>query len=405
MHARAVVVLALGTTQTLAWGSTFYLPAILAAPIAATLGLSTEVVYAAFSLALLLSGLLGPVVGRRIDRLGGRDVLVVSNLVFALGLVLLAMAQGPIGLFVAWLVIGIGMAMGLYEAGFATLAGLYGQAARGPITGITLLAGFASTIAWPISTWLDLAIGWRGACLVWALIHLVVCLPLNRFLVPKARREGPVAAPGAAKAAHAPTHPARLPGELRLMATLAYVFAASWFVSTALAAHLPRLLGETGVSPANALAAAMLVGPAQVGARMVEFAFLQRFHPLASAKLATMLHPLGAVALLLIGAPAAFAFTILHGAGNGILTIAKGTLPLTLFGAEGYGYRQGLIVAPSRIAQAAAPYLMALAIDGLGQGALLLSVALVLSACLALFTLPRTTAAANPATAEGSAER
>jgi len=394
MHGRLVVVLALGTTQTLAWGSTFYLPAILAAPMADTLEVGVGMVYAAFSIALLLSGLLGPAVGRRIDRLGGRDVLVVSNLVFALGLGLLAAAQGPTVLFVAWLVIGIGMAMGLYEAGFATLAGLYGLAARGPITGITLIAGFASTIAWPLTTWLDLAFGWRTACLVWALIHLGLCLPLNRFVVPKPDRPA-AATPGASTPTSAP--PPRVPGEVRLMATLAFVFAATWFVSTALAAHLPRLLVETGVTPATALAAAMLVGPAQVAARMVEFAFLQRFHPLTSARLATMLHPLGAAALLLIGAPAAFAFTLLHGAGNGILTIAKGTLPLTLFGPEGYGYRQGLIAAPSRIAQAAAPFLMALAIDRLGQGALLLSAALVLTACLALFTLPRTTAAAVPA--------
>jgi MFS family permease len=392
MHARLAVVLALGVTQTLAWGSTFYLPAILALPMAETLESPVEVVYAAFSLALLLSGLLGPAVGRRIDRLGGRDVLVVSNIVFAAGLGLLAGAQGPIVLFLAWLIIGVGMAMGLYEAAFATLAGLYGQAARGPITGITLLAGFASTVAWPVTTWLELGIGWRGTCLFWAAVHLAICLPLNRFLIPKPARPAMAMNP-AARASVAP--PQRLPGETRLMLTLAFVFAATWFVSTALAAHLPRLLSETGVSPTTALAAAMLVGPAQVGARMVEFAFLQRFHPLASARFATMLHPLGAVALLLIGAPAAFAFTILHGAGNGILTIAKGTLPLTLFGPEGYGYRQGLIAAPSRIAQAAAPFLMALAIDELGQGALILSSTLVLAAFLGLFTVPRTVRSAT----------
>ncbi len=402
MHARPVVVLALGVTQTLAWGSTFYLPAILAWPMAETLGLEVGVVYAAFSLALLLSGLLGPAVGRRIDRLGGRDVLVVSNLVFAAGLGLLAVAEEPTALFLAWLVIGIGMAMGLYEAAFATLAGLYGQAARGPITGITLLAGFASTVAWPVTTWLELAVGWRGTCVFWAAVHLAVCLPLNRFLVAKPTRPALSVSP-AARASVAPLQ--RLPGETRLMLTLAFVFAATWFVSTALAAHLPRLLSETGVAPATALAAAMLVGPAQVGARIVEFALLQRFHPLASARFATMLHPLGPLALLLIGAPAAFAFTSLHGAGNGILTIAKGTLPLTLFGPDGYGYRQGLIAAPSRIAQAAAPFLMALAIDGLGQGALLLSSTLVLAACLALFTLPHTTATAPLAKPTGSRHR
>ena len=402
MRARLVVVLALGTTQTLAWGSSFYLPAILAVPMAETLKVEVGAVYAAFSLALLLSGLLGPAVGRRIDRQGGRDMLVVSNLVFAFGLGLLAAARGPTGLFAAWLVIGIGMAMGLYEAGFATLAGLYGQAARGPITGIALIAGFASTVAWPLTTWLDLAFGWRSACVVWALIHLSVCLPLNRLLLPKPSRP---TVPKRAGPMPTSAPPPRVPGERRLMATLAFVFAATWFVSTALAAHLPRLLVETGVTPSTALAAAMLVGPAQVAARMVEFAFLQRLHPLTSARLATLLHPLGAVALLLIGAPAAFAFTLLHGAGNGILTIAKGTLPLTVFGPEGYGYRQGLIAAPSRIAQAAAPFLMALAIDGLGQGALLLSAALVLTACLALFTLPRATAVAGTGAASTSLER
>ena len=385
MRARVKVVLALGTTQTLAWGSTFYLPAILAVPIADGLEVGVGLVYAAFSMALLLSGLLGPAVGRRIDRLGGRDVLVVSNLVFAVGLVLLAVAQEPVLLFVAWLVIGIGMAMGLYEAAFATLASLYGPLARSPITGITLIAGFASTIAWPLTSWLELTIGWRGACLAWALVHLVICLPLNRLLIAKpARPQGSDTAATATTAAKPPSRQ----GEARLLATLAFAFAATWFVSTALAAHLPRLLVETGVSPATALAAAVLVGPAQVAARMIEFALLQRYHPLISARLATMLHPLGAAALMLIGAPAAFAFTILHGAGNGILTIAKGTLPLVLFGPVGYGYRQGLIVAPSRFAQAAAPFLMALAIDRLGQGALYLTSGIMAAACLALFTLP-----------------
>jgi MFS family permease len=276
MPSRLQVVLALGTTQTLAFGSTYYLPAILAVPMADALDLGTGTVYAAFSLALLVSGLLGPMIGRRIDRLGGRDVLVVSNLLFALGLGLLGVTAEPVLLFAAWLIIGIGMGMGLYEAAFATLAGLYGHAARNPITGITLIAGFASTVAWPLTAWLDLAVGWRGACLFWAAVHLVVCLPLNRFLVPKPvlpvlpqKRET------AGDTAAAP-RPRFRPGEIRIIATLGFVFAAAWFVSTALAAHLPRLLAETGVSPATALAASMLVGPAQVAARMVEFAFLQR---------------------------------------------------------------------------------------------------------------------------------
>lgn len=391
MRSRLAVVLALGSTQTLAWASSYYLPAILAVPMARSLDLPVGLVYAAFSVALLVSALLGPVIGRRIDRLGGRDVLVLSNLVLAAGLGVLGLAQEPLLLFAAWLIIGVGMAMGLYEAGFATLAGLYGQEARAPITGITLIAGFASTIGWPLTALLEQQLGWRGACAAWVLVHLLLCLPVNRWLVP--RPERPALGPTTGTAPPPPSFSG--PGEWRIMATLAFVFAATWFVSTAIAAHLPRLLGETGVTPTVALAAAALIGPAQVVARIAEFAVLRHWHPLLSARLATVLHPLGAAGVLLLGAPAAFAFTILHGAGNGILTIAKGTLPLVIFGPVGYGHRQGIIAAPSRIGQAAAPLLMALAIDAFGAGTLYLTSGLVLAAFLALLTLPR--AARSPA--------
>lgn len=155
------VVLALGSAQTLAWGSTYYLPAILAAPIANDLGMSTSMVFAAFSAALVVAAILGPLAGRRIDLYGGRDVLAISSLVFAAGLAMLGAAQGIVLLLAGWLVIGIGMAMGLYEAAFSTLAAIYGRKARGAITGITLLAGFASTICWPISAYLEAEVGWR----------------------------------------------------------------------------------------------------------------------------------------------------------------------------------------------------------------------------------------------------
>src|SRR5271168_3126286 len=183
---RGVVVAALGTAQTLAWGSSYYLPAILADPIAAGLGLSRTVVFGIFSGALLVSAFLGPAVGRAIDQHGGRGVLAISNLVLAVGLVLLGMAQGIATLTIAWAFLGVGMAMGLYDPAFATLTGLYGRAARGPITGITLIAGFASTIGWPLSALLEASFGWRGACLVWAALNLLIGLPLNRLLIPRA---------------------------------------------------------------------------------------------------------------------------------------------------------------------------------------------------------------------------
>ncbi len=172
-------------------------------------------------------------------------------------------------------------------------------------------------------------------------------------------------------------------------ALLGYVFAATWFVSTAMATHLPQLLQATGATLTAAVAAGALIGPAQVAGRLLEAGFLRRVHPLLSARLAALGHPLGAAVLLLAGAPAAMLFAVLHGLGNGIMTIAKGTLPLVLFGAQGYGARQGWIAMPARVAQAAAPFVFGLALQRWGTGTLWLSAALVLSAFGALWLLPR----------------
>ena len=387
---RAVVVGALGTTQTMAWGSSYYLPAILAEPIAEGLGLSRAMVFGVFSGSLLLSALLGPAVGRAIDNRGGRGVLVLPNLVLAAGLILLSLAQGVIGLAAAWAVLGVGMALGLYDAAFATLAGLYGRAARGPITGITLIAGFASTIGWPLSAFLDASLGWRGACLAWAALNLLVCLPLNRLLIPRAPPPERAAEPeGSATVAPRGAMP-----------ILAFVFAATWFVTGAMAAHLPRLLEIAGASSTAAIAAAALVGPGQVAARLVEFGALRWIHPLVSARIAASLHPVGAGILAAFGAPAIMAFALFHGAGNGLLTIAKGTLPLAIFGPVGYGLRNGILAAPARAAQAASPLIFGLLIDWLGVGALAISAAMSIAALLALIGLrARTAAAAVPSRA------
>ncbi|MHA6477452.1 MFS transporter [Stutzerimonas sp. KH-1] len=383
MPSRLRIVLALGSAQTLAWGSTYYLPAILAEPMASELGISTGNVFAAFSLALIVTAILGPLSGKRIDHHGGRDVLALSSVVFALGLAVLGLANGPLMLWLGWLVIGIGMALGLYESAFSTLAGIYGRDARGTITGITLLAGFASTVCWPISGWLNAELGWRATCLTWAGAHLLLGLPLNRLLIPVGVQPAPTAAEQAQTDGRS--------GAGLTMALLAFVFAATWFTSTAMAAHLPRLLQESGLSPAAAIAIAALVGPAQVGARCLEFVLLQRFHPLISARLAAIAHPIGAAGVMLAGAPATTAFVLLHGGGNGILTIAKGTLPLAIFGPHGYGLRQGLLMVPARFAQAFSPLVFALLIDDFGTRALWLSAGLGVLAYAALTFLQRRT--------------
>ncbi len=394
-------VAALGSAQTLAWASSYYLPAMLATPMARELGVTTPTVFATFSLALVISAMLGPLAGRLIDRWGGRPVLIGTNLVFAAGLGLLATAQELAGLVAGWLVIGVGMGFGLYEAAFSALVRLYGDQSRRAITGITLIAGFASTVGWPLTTLLEAQLGWRGACLAWAALHLLLGLPLNALL-PRASTASwqPAAHPAAeVSPATGPRHPKqRQTGRAAML--LAGAFAVTWFTSTAMAAHLPRLLQAAGVGLAGAVALGALVGPAQVAGRLLEFGVLSRLHPLLSARLAAMAHPVGAVTLLAFGAPLAPAFALLHGAGNGILTIAKGTLPLALFGTAGYGARLGLLMAPSRFAQALAPPLFGLCLDHWGANALWVSSVLGLLAFAALMALPRSlpgTAARAPA--------
>lgn len=377
---RARLVATLGSAQTLAWASSYYLPAMLARPMAGELGVSEPTVFAAFSAALGVSALVGPHSGRAIDRFGGRPVLMATNLLFAAGLAAMALATGPVGLFAAWLLMGVAMGSGLYEAAFASLVRLYGHDARGAITGITLIAGFASTIGWPLTAALEQSVGWRGACAAWALLHLTVGLPLNALLprLAAATAAGLAARPTAAEAASPPTSVAVL---------LAWVFAVTWFISTAMAAHLPGLLAVAGAAPAAVIAFSALVGPAQVAGRLLEFGLLRRLHPLQSARFAALLHPLGAMALLLAGAPAVAAFALLHGAGNGILTIAKGTLPLALFGPAGYGLRQGLLMMPARLGQALSPWLFGLLLAEWGAGALWGSAGLALSALAALWLI------------------
>ncbi len=388
---RLKIVAALGIAQTLAWASSYYLVAILADPIARDVGgISSAGVFAAFSAALAVAALLGPRIGRTIDRFGGREVLAASNVLFAGGLALLACAHAAWVIWLAWLVLGVGMGAGLYDAAFATLGRLYGDKARSAITGITLIAGFASTVGWPLTAWGAEAIGWRYTCGCWAAAHLCLGLPLNLFRLPEAQ----VARSHIAAAAkpHVPMD--------RAMWLLGFAFAAGWVVSTAMAAHLPRLLQACGASAGQAVAAAALIGPGQVAARLVEAGLLSRYHPLVSARLCMLGHPAGAALLLLGGAWFAAPFTLLHGAGNGILTIARGTVPLAVFGPDQYGYRLGLLGAPARLAQAGAPLAFGLLIDRYGGAALLVSSALCLAGLAALL-LVRPAARDEAATESG----
>lgn len=346
---------------------------------AAELGLGTEWVFVSLSVGLLLSGFLGPGSGRLIDLFGGRGVLACSSVVFAPGLALLGSASGAFSMVLAWLVIGVGMSAGLYEAAFATLARIYGADGRRAITGITLIAGFASTVCWPLSAYMDATLGWRATCYVWALAHLLIGLPLN-LLLPSSQ----AAAPPPENLSQKTPRPERF----AVMAGLSFVFAATWFSSTAMAAHLPRLLQEAGASLPAAIFAAALVGPAQVAGRVLEFSLMRHLHPLLAGRVATLAHPIGAAGLLAAGAPASVFFTVAHGAGNGVMTIAIGTLPLALFGAAGYGLRLGLLLVPARILQASAPFLFDMLLARHGIGALAVTAGLGLASFAVLMRLP-----------------
>lgn len=374
---RLAVILLLGTTQTLAWASSYYLPAILADPIAEELGMSSTWFFAAFSAALVISALVGPRAGRTVDAVGGREVLALSNAIIAAGLMVLSFAHSQTMLWAAWLILGVGMGIGLYDTAFAALGRIYGLEARSAITGITLVAGFASTVGWPLTAWGASALGWRETCMAWAAAHIVLGLPLNLLLPMPANISTSPDVEGTAQVALD-----------RTMIILGFAFAASWMVVAAMAVHLPRMLEAAGATTVQAVAAGALIGPSQVGARILEASLLKRFHPMVSARLSVALHPIGAGILAVFGAAAASApFTVLHGAGSGILTIARGTVPLAMFGPDNYGYRLGLLGAPSRVAMAAAPLLFGILIDWYGAGVLVFSSVLSIAALIALCAL------------------
>lgn len=385
----------IGIAQLIAWASSQYLPGVIAVPMAEALGMPVAWVFGGLSGALVLSALAGPLAGRLIDHFGGRPVLVCSNLLFAAGLLSLAVADGLMGFVFGWGLIGIAMAAGLYDGAFAALVRLRGTQARPAITVVTLIAGFASTIGWPLTAWIAHSADWRVACLGWALLHLIVAMPLYASLPAvsseTAEAQGRMRASGLEETGKSGPR-AQASGRASLMmALLATMFALSLFVTTAMAAHLPGLLVSAGLSLPLAIAGAALVGPAQVLGRLIEFTLLRRASVFLLAALAVLAHPVGAVALLLQGEALAYIFAALHGLGNGLLTIVKGTLPLTLFGAAGYGRRVGLIMLPAKLSQALAPLLFGIALEHYGVSALWLTTALCALSALVLMEVSRMT--------------
>lgn len=369
----------LGVTQILAWGSSYYLLAVLAKPIAEDTGWSLGWVVGGLSLGLLVAGIVSPRVGDSIQRLGGRLVLATSAVFLALGLIGLALSPNLPVYVMSWLVLGIGMGAGLYDAAFATLGRLYGQQARTAITTLTLFGGFASTACWPLSAMLVSHFGWRDTCLVYAGIHLAVLLPLYVFALPREpKRAAPVGTHAASDLDKRANGPVR-PEERLLFALIALVITISSMISALLSVHLLTILQARDIALAAAVALGAIVGPCQVGARAIEM-LISRFHHPIWTKLASTVFVATGVGLLWIGFPIVAAALVFYGCGIGIESIARGTLPLAVFGQHRYPSIVGRIAMPSLIMQAASPSLGSVLIERLGaSGALgtLFAVALV----------------------------
>jgi hypothetical protein len=347
-----LVVTALGIAQIIAWGTSFYFPAVFAAPIVADTGWPLGYVVSGITVGLLVAGLISPKVGGLIDKHGGRPVLMASSLFYAGGLAAIGLSQSVVVYLGAWVVLGLGMGTGLYDAAFAALGRIYGHAARPAITNLTLFGGFASTVCWPLSAFMIEQVGWRNACFAYAALHLIVSLPLQMAVVRKAA----VPVRSAADGRDAPRDDETRPplNEPLVVVLIALVLSITAGVGSIVVVHLLIFLQARGVDFAAAVALGTVFGPAQVAARLVERLFGNRYHPVWTLIASGLLMAAGLV-LLWAQWPLLALVILLYGGGYGISMIARGTLPLALFGPVRFPRLMGKLAFPSLIVQALAP--------------------------------------------------
>jgi hypothetical protein len=381
---RAVLVLAV--TQILAWGAIYYPPVLTVPLIAADRGWSATLTMGGFSFGLLVAGLASPRVGALIDRHGGHRVMPGGSLIGAVGLVGLVYASHAVAYFACWMVLGLAMSASLYDPAFATLGRVFGAAAGRPITALTLAGGFASTVSWPTTHLLIDAVGWRGTYLVYAALMALVAAPLHAFVLPRGK-----ARPEIVASAGAPAPAPVLPARGMTFALVAAAFTAYAFVPSGLAAHMLAIFGRLGLDAATVVTIGALFGPAQVTARIAVFALIRNLHPLWMVRFAVGLLLLAFALLAVFGLSVAIAavFAILFGAANGLMTIGRGTVPLALFGAAGYGRIVGRIAAPTQIMQSVAPLLLAFVVERASDPAALAVVAAFALLALVCFALVR----------------
>ena len=347
MRSLAPLVTTLGIAQIISWGTLFYAIGVLGKPMAGELRVSELFLFSSFTAGLLVSGTLAPLAGRLIDRRGGGFVLSIGSMLGAAAMALLAVAPNPWVMVLGWLTAGAAMAACLYDPAFATLARITGPRYRKAVTALTLFGGFASTVFWPVSHLLLEAIGWRAAFGVYALLHLVVCLPIHRFLPPEETST-------VIREAAQQVSPAF---KDRRLFWLASAFAIATFIFGVIAVHLINLLTTAGLTPAQAVTISMLVGPMQVAGRVIELTLGQRVRA-TTVGVTTFALMLGAIiALMMVDGFGVMPvlFVIAYGCGNGVLTIVRGTAPVELFGPQGVGGLLGYLSRWIMYAKAIAP--------------------------------------------------
>ncbi|MCB1379371.1 MAG: MFS transporter [Alphaproteobacteria bacterium] len=382
------VITGLGITQIIGWGSTFYALGALSEDIANSEGWSKTLIFGAFSAALLLSGLISPWAGRFIDRNGGRRLMAAGSLLAAFGCVIIGTMPHPLTYCLGWLVLGVAMRLVLYDAAFASLAQIAGRTARRAISYLTLYGGLASTAFWPLSHVLSERIGWSNAFLVYAGLHVFVCLPIHWFSLRAATGETPATANEVAE--EAPPLDGRQ--RRRAMIIFAAVLALNGLVFSSISAHVVPLFQRLGFSGADAVGFAAMIGPSQVASRIGEILLGRKLKAVHLGLIAFGLLPV-ALAIFTLGGfagTAAVAFALLYGASNGLVTIAKGAVPLALFGRKGYGEVLGILSAPQLVLNAAAPLLFAMLLEQTtAQGALVIAGGFALVSALAMVWLER----------------
>lgn len=379
-------VLVLGVTQIISWGAIYYTPVLIVPLIAQERGWSMAFAMGGFSFGLLAAGLVSPYIGRTIDRVGGHVVMGIGSLIGALGLVLITFAAHPVVYMAVWTVLGVAMAANLYDSAFATLGRIFGAGARRPITALTLAGGFASTVSWPVTHFLLEGVGWQKTYLIYAAVLALISAPLHAFVLPRHRAVTEIPVPateGKSAAVLPPTGAAFL--------LVAAAFTAYAFVPSGLAAHLLAIFNREGIDAATVVWIGALFGPAQVGARLIEFSFGRNVHPLWVVRfaLAVLLAAFAMLAVFGFTVTAAAVFALMFGGANGLVTITRGALPLALFGPHGYGRLIGRLAGPFQIMQAAAPLMMAFVVERLSDPAALALAAAFATAALGCFVLIR----------------